>query len=355
MKKYFCIVLFFCGFVTFNFANSKYNVIEVLPYGDTIGYNFVLEPQFKEERWDTLAHANFWKQIMKYHPDSCLINIASTRKVLCKESYLKWKAQTEAEKEEYKDSIRSYYCIADSTPLYVTKGRADFYDVRGVFKSINRAVEVFEIMEVDPWYAQAILLIESPNKIQYSKVGAYGPFQLMKSVARKYGLRVDGNIDERRDFEKSAMGAARLLKKTAIPEAKRILVSQQLHYDESDLWFKLFVLHIYHAGSGNVNGVVNVIQPAEGGMQLIKKMWHTEYGKFKNASQNYSQVALASYMLLDELIHEECAYIYQCNFDNTEMGKFCANKCITPMLPIFSISTNTDFLKPKSISFQAQK
>ncbi|MCI5056416.1 MAG: transglycosylase SLT domain-containing protein [Flavobacteriales bacterium] len=346
MTKYFFIILTSITFTTNYFANSKYNVIEVLPYGDTIGYNFVNEPLFYEESWDTLAQANFWKQIMQFDPDSCLINIAETRQILCKESYIKWQAQTEAEKETYKDSIRDLFCLKDSTRIYVTKGRSDFYDVRGVFKSIDKAVEVFEIMEVDPWYAQAILLIESPNKIQYSKVGAYGPFQLMKSVARKYGLRVDGVIDERKDFVKSAMGAARLLKKTAIPEAKKILVSQQLKYDENDLWFKLFVLHIYHAGSGNVHGVVKVIQPAQGGMELIRSMWQTEYGKFKNASQNYSQVALASYMLLDELIWHECEYIYQCNENNTEMGQFKAKPCIPEMNPIFFVKVDTEFLEP---------
>ena len=48
---------------------------------------------------------------------------------------------------------------------------------------------------MDPWYAQAILMIESPNKLQKSNAGAYGSFQLMKDVARLFGLKVNKSIE----------------------------------------------------------------------------------------------------------------------------------------------------------------
>jgi hypothetical protein len=41
-------------------------------------------------------------------------------------------------------------------------------------------------------------------------------------------------------------------------------------------------------------------------------MWQSEWGGFKNASQNYSQVALASLLQLQELIYEKCDYIFEC-------------------------------------------
>jgi len=46
-----------------------------------------------------------------------------------------------------------------------------------------------------------------------SPVGAAGPWQLMKSTARKMGLRVDSVIDERYDFHRSTEAAIRYLKR----------------------------------------------------------------------------------------------------------------------------------------------
>jgi len=45
-----------------------------------------------------------------------------------------------------------------------------------------------------------------------SPVGAAGPWQFMKSTARKMGLRVDGVIDERFDFHRSTDAALKYLK-----------------------------------------------------------------------------------------------------------------------------------------------
>ncbi len=71
----------------------------------------------------------------------------------------------------------------------MTTGKSDFYQFDKVFPSISRGVDVFVQNQTDPWYAQAILLIESPGKLAYSNVGALGPFQLMKSVARNHGVK----------------------------------------------------------------------------------------------------------------------------------------------------------------------
>ncbi len=53
-------------------------------------------------------------------------------------------------------------------------------------------------MCVDPWYAQSILLIESPGQMKKSISGAYGAFQLMPGVARAQGLIVNKTLDERK-------------------------------------------------------------------------------------------------------------------------------------------------------------
>jgi hypothetical protein len=135
----------------------------------------------------------------------------------------------------------------------------------------------------------------------------------MKSVARNHGLRVDEQVDERKDFDKSAKASAHLLRTSCIPEAKRILnkfgipVVGEIEYK---LWFRLLVMHCYHAGAGNVDGVLtNVVKPTLGDKSIITTIWRSEYGGFKNSSQNYSQLALAALMILDDLILTKCKEI----------------------------------------------
>jgi hypothetical protein len=127
----------------------------------------------------------------------------------------------------------------------------------------------------------------------------------MPSVARKYGLVVSKYRDDRTNLDKSALAASKLINGICIPYARKILDEHGVAYNEQDIWFRLFVLHIYHAGAGNVAGVVSVIRPKEGGMDLIRTMWQTQYRGFKNESQNYSQIALASMILFDRMISAE--------------------------------------------------
>lgn len=291
---------------------QEYKIIETFYKADTSHKVFVNTDALSTERWDILAQPKFWREVMEMPSDSCIINIAATREILGRDSFVAWKKQTEPEKDLYKDSVRKFYNLPDSTKIYVTSGKNHFYDVEKVMPSISKAVDIFQLYNTDPWYAQAILLIESPGKIAYSSVGAYGPFQLMKSVAKSHGLIVNSTIDERKDFDKSAMGAASLLRNTCVPQAIRILTKHDIAFNEQDLWFRLFVLHIYHAGAGNVQGLIDSISPTEGGQALITKMWQSEWGGFKNASQNYSQVALASLLRLHELIYSSCDAVFEC-------------------------------------------
>ena len=55
-----------------------------------------------------------------------------------------------------------------SDRLFSTTGKADFYDYTDVLETISRGVLRFQEQDVDPWYAQAILMIESPGKIAIS-------------------------------------------------------------------------------------------------------------------------------------------------------------------------------------------
>ncbi len=47
------------------------------------------------------------------------------------------------------------------------------------------------------------------------------------------------------------------------------------------------------------------MQPKEGGQQLITTMWQTKGRRFGNASQNYSQIILACFLRLNELVTRE--------------------------------------------------
>jgi hypothetical protein len=265
-----------------------------------------------EDRWDVLAQPQFWKQIMMLSPDSCIINVASTRQILKKMSLKEWNLQSEVKKDSTRAQLRTQFGLDPSTRIYVTSGKSDFYKFNEVYPSLSKGIAAFEKFGVDPWYAQAILLIECPGQMKKSSTGAYGAFQLMPEVARAAGLTVNGTVDERKDFERCAYGSARLISKVCIPEAKRILDRHNLTYNERDLWFRLFVLHVYHAGAMNVAAVVNKIQPTVGSRQLIMDMWQNTAGGFGNNSQNYTQLALAAQIILHDMVYQNCDEISNC-------------------------------------------
>lgn len=287
------------------FCYSQVTTIDryVVGYNNVSAMKFMNDEVLYKEGWHTLPQPRFWQQIMNLTPDSALVNIGSTRLILDKINIKEWNKQSDLIHSIYKDSVRKFNNIPDSVTVLITTGKRDFYDFKKVMPTISRSIEVFKQNGVDPWYAQAILLIESPGQCNNkSCVGANGPFQLMKSVARAQGLKVNKTIDERSDIERSAYGACRLLSRICIPYTKTMLDSAHVAYNETDLWFRLLVMHSYHAGAGNVAGVIRKIKPTEGGMQLIQQVWQTTYGGFKNSSQNYSQLVLAAFNNFDQIV-----------------------------------------------------
>ena len=74
-----------------------------------------------------------------------------------------------------------------NTRLYITTGKKEFYQIEQVIPSLETAINIFQENNVDPWFAQTILLIESPAQLKYSRVGAYGPFQIMKKSCKRHG------------------------------------------------------------------------------------------------------------------------------------------------------------------------
>lgn len=264
--------------------------------------DYVFDRQMYELGCDTLPQVLFWQQVMKLSKDSCVINIASNRTIVAKMSNSDWDSKSDSAKTAYRDEVRKKYGLPDSARVLVTIGKSFFYDFDRAYLNLDKGIQAFISNDVDPWYAQAILLIESPNKLQKSNVGAYGPFQLMKPVARMFGLKVNKHVDERADFERSAYAASSLIKRVCIPKTKEMLDSLGIKYNEQDTWFRLLVMHSYHAGSGNVKAALWTIQPTEGGLDVIKQLWVTEAKGFRSASQNYSQLALAAMLEMNSRV-----------------------------------------------------
>ncbi|MEL6844346.1 MAG: transglycosylase SLT domain-containing protein, partial [Bacteroidota bacterium] len=224
-------------------------------------YTLLDDPSLYQERWDTMHQVRFWRTIMRLPNDTALISAAPSRRILGGINWKQWSKLDEGQQLSFKDSLQQVHVLDSTEQLMITFGKSHYYHFDRVIPTLARGISAFEQVGVDPWYAQAILLIESPGQLALSPVGAYGSFQLMESVAIEHGLVVNDSIDERADFFKAATAAASLLGRRCIPQARRIVQKWELPLDEKDLWFRLIVLHIYHAGAGNVGGAVDQIAP----------------------------------------------------------------------------------------------
>jgi hypothetical protein len=285
-------------------------VIGVFDPATKTSHNYVLDKQLYDMRCDTLKQVVFWRNIMNMHEDSCIINVATHRNELMRMESKKWSTLSDAQKTCFKDSVRLVMNLDSTHRILLTTGKKFFYDFDRAFCQFEKGINCFIENDVDPWYAQSILLIESPNKLQKSNAGAYGPFQLMKNVARLFGLTVNRKMDERANFERSAYAASSLLKKICIPKTREMLDSLGItNYSETDLWFRLLVMHSYHAGTGNVRQALKTFNPTVGDMNLIYNLWKAETRHFKSASQNYSQLVLAAHLEMNQRMKEHIDYL----------------------------------------------
>jgi len=309
------IIIFLFLLPCFSYAqvtgSSQVIAKTVISHNDTLHLNFLHDASIYTEGWDTLNQTKFWREVINLSSDTCIINVASCRMPLQKVCRGEWMQLTEDEKKFIKDSLSCTKQVDGASTIFVTSGKEEFYELKKVLPEISKAIKIFEKAGVDPWYAQTIMLIESPGKTKVkSSVGANGPFQLMKSVARRYGLVVNKTRDDRTDLEKAAKVAAKLINVGCIANVRKYLTALNIPYNETDLWFRLLVLHAYHAGAGNVHCVLQKLQPTKGGIDLFNQIWKTECGGFKNESQNYSQIALASLSDFDHLIQQDGDTVY---------------------------------------------
>jgi hypothetical protein len=284
-------------------ASAQYckNVVGIINPKTNCNENYIFDRSLYLLKVDTLPQVKFWRDIMNLHEDSAIISLAHSRDFIQKVHIRDWNLKPDSVKKNFRDSIRCARNLDSSSRILVTTGKKFFYDFDKTSQNFQRGIHCFVENNVDPWYAQAILLIESPNKLQKSNVGAYGPFQLMKDVARMYGLKVNKSVDERADFDRSAFAASSLIKTICIPRARRMLDSLKIsNYSEDELWFKLLVMHVYHAGAYNVQKALFACNPCEGNMALIYNLWRTQTARFKSASQNYTQLVLAAMLEMND-------------------------------------------------------
>ncbi|MCI4667333.1 MAG: transglycosylase SLT domain-containing protein [Bacteroidia bacterium] len=288
---------------------SNKDLIEVVVLKDTLLQKVVRDIELDKDKWDLLPEIRFWRKVMKLEPELCILNNAKTREMYQIFPTILYDTLPDEKKPIFKDSLIKILDLDPKTPLYVTYGKQNYYKFDKILSDINEGIHYFHDEQVDPWYAQTILLIESPGFSRTSPTGARGRFQLMKSVAIRQGLKVNSQVDEREDLEKSARAAANYMKQVCIPQAKRMLLRRRHTIDESSLAFRLLVMHIYHAGASNVSGALRQIPYSYKEMELIKKLWHTSYRGFRNASQNYSQIAVAALLELNEIVEDQCSIL----------------------------------------------
>ncbi len=261
-------------------------------------FHIIVIPKKQLTFFEQQPQITFWRSVISLTKDSCIVVHKDSRKML--DIILAELLDSMVVKNQLDEAAQCYrdkngYDTCELVKF--VRGKKEFFNFQKVGPLVDDAKIIFDEYGVNPIYAQFILLIESPNNPKARSIsGAVGHYQLMPFVARKYGLVVSSTRDDRHDFAKSSMAAAKLMKDYCIPNAERMAISIGLVPNHNELWFQLLVMHVYNAGAGNVRKAVQLIGPVKSGEELILKLWKTQAGAFGNSSQNYTQLALASYV-----------------------------------------------------------
>lgn len=125
-----------------------------------------------------------------------------------------------------------------------------------------------------PTELKYLAVIESELKTSATSVkGAAGPWQLMPETARDLGLKVNGRVDERRDYYKSTYAAARYL---------------AYLYDLYEDW--LLVIAAYNGGPGKVNTAIK--------KSGSRNFWDLQYN-LPAESRNHVKKFIATHYIME--------------------------------------------------------
>jgi len=284
------------GWLQLSACNPINSTVNTIHPNDS--FHIVAIPKNQLTFFEQQPQIAFWRTVISLTKDSCIVVHKDSRRMLDFISAEQLDSivchnQLDVAAQCYRDKNGYETCEL----VKFVRGKKEFFNFQTVGPLVDDAKVIFEEYGVNPIYAQFILLIESPNNPKARSIsGAVGHYQLMPFVAKKYGLVVTSSRDDRHDFAKSSMAAAKLMKDYCIPNAERTAIGLGLVPNQDELWFQLLVMHIYNAGAGNVRKAVQMVGPGKSGEELILKLWKTQAAAFGNSSQNYTQLALASYV-----------------------------------------------------------
>ncbi len=123
---------------------------------------------------------------------------------------------------------------------FITNNRRDVETIRNNGKKAIALIDRILVQCDLPSQLKYLAMIESEFKTSaISGVGAVGPWQLMPSTARDLGLKVNGKVDERKNYVKSTRAAAAYLKDL---------------YGQYGDW--LLVIAAYNSGTGAVDRAI---------------------------------------------------------------------------------------------------
>jgi hypothetical protein len=266
-------------------------------YNDGVRFEFLALDPARSFHMCNQPGPLFWRRVLDLGRDSSIaVDIVTRQTYGVISARLIDSMERMGRLDSFAKAFRMQLGFDSLAPIRFVSGKSQFFQYQKVGPLLHLAFEEFTKLGVDPRIAELLLLIESPNNPNgVSSSGAVGHFQLMPFVAKKYGLVVNSSRDERLDFSRSAYAAARLVNEYAMPAADEICRSIGLEPQPKELWYHLLVLHIYNAGGASVSQAASVIGQVEDPYEFIQALWKTKAGRFGNQSQNYSQVALASY------------------------------------------------------------
>jgi len=288
-------LMLFLGFSSVASCQSTTKPTKTLPRDS---FHCVIVPSEQLDFFRKQPAVQVWQKVILLTKDSALVVHKDSRNMMDVISAKLLDSLVNADGlEQTAQCYRDTFGYETCELVKFVRGKREFFDFQKVGPLVDDAKRVFDEIGVNPIYAQLILLIESPNNPRARSIsGAVGYYQLMPFVARKYGLVVSSSRDDRHNFELSSMAAAKLMRDYCIPNATRMAMSAGLQPDVDQLWFQLLVMHVYNAGAGNVRKAVTAVGEVRTGEELIMKLWKTQAGAFGNSSQNYSQLATASYI-----------------------------------------------------------